>query len=83
MRGNVRSLNNFNQQQPMNAYEALKQLDLSAYELAEAERYERRAKAIRMEAIKRMSSVSAYFSEGIKKAQEIKAKSTCNKSTKN
>jgi len=64
----------------MNAYEALKQLDLSAYELAEAERYERRAKAIRMEAIKRMSSVSAYFSEGIKKAQE---KNACDKSTKN
>ena len=63
----------------MIAYEALKQLDLAAYELAEAERHERRAKAIRIEAIKRMSSVSAYFSEGLKKVQE---KNACNKSTK-
>ena len=67
----------------MNAYEALKQLDLAAYELAEAERHERRAKAIRMEAIKRMSSVSEYFSEGLKKVQEKNAKNACNKSTKN
>jgi len=49
----------------MNAHEALKHLDLAAYDLAEAERHERQAKARRMEATKKLAAVSVFFRDGI------------------
>ncbi len=44
----------------MDAREACRQMELAAYELAEAERHERAAKALRLEAVRRTASVHVF-----------------------
>jgi hypothetical protein len=53
----------------MNAEQALDEMGLAAYLLAEAERNERAAKRLRMEAGQKMAAVHAYFRAGVERAK--------------
>lgn len=54
----------------MNAEEAREEMALAAYDMAESERLERRAKKLRISAIRRTAKVHAYFKEGVEEAQK-------------
>ncbi len=56
----------------MDAREACKQMELAAYELAEAERHERAARALRLEAVRRTASVHVFFKEALTKIDHAK-----------
>tara|TARA_R110000772_G_scaffold267931_2_gene393146 strand:+ start:2556 stop:2738 length:183 start_codon:yes stop_codon:yes gene_type:complete len=56
----------------MNANKASEEMEMAAYQFAEAERLERQAKALRMKALMRVGAVSSYFKEGIKTMRKTK-----------
>ena len=56
----------------MNPNEIQKQLELAAYEMAEAEGHERAAKALRVKAAKRIASTHAEIADAIQQAYETK-----------
>ncbi len=52
----------------MNALRIMRELELAAFELAEAESHERAAKALRVKATKRTSAVHAEIAAAVKAA---------------
>lgn len=57
----------------MNAEEIGKELDMAAWEMAEAEGHERMAHKLRMQSVKRHAFISAEIKAAIAKAMQAKA----------
>ena len=55
--------------QRLDAKSALKELELAAYEMAEAESHEAAAKKLRMQSIRRISMIHAELSAALKSRQ--------------
>ena len=58
----------------MNAVDAIKWQELAAYHLAEADRWERKARTERVEAVKYLAACNLFFKEALELATQEKSK---------